>query len=157
MPLEIIRLLRILPDMDHFGTGICHLFVGGNGYGIELADGIVALQDHAGIFPGDGGAGFHLRPADLGVLSFADAAFGHEVVDTAFPVFIAGVPVLNGRVLDLRVVQRNKFHHCGVQLVLVAHRGGAAFQVAYVAAFVGNDEGALKLAGVLGVDAEVSG
>ena len=45
--------------------------------------------------------------------------------------------------------------HRGVQLVLVAHRRGAAFEVGDVAALVGDDQGALELAGVLGIDAEI--
>jgi hypothetical protein len=45
-----------------------------------------------------------------------------------------------------RVVQRHQLDHRGVQLVLVAHRRGAAFEVAHVAALVGDDEGALELA-----------
>ena len=44
-----------------------------------------------------------------------------------------------------------------MQLVRVAHRRGAAFQIADVGAFVGDDQGALELPGVLGVDAEVGG
>ena len=43
-----------------------------------------------------------------------------------------------------------------MQLVLVAHGGGAAFKVAHVAVVVGNDECALKLSRVAGVDAEVA-
>jgi len=44
-----------------------------------------------------------------------------------------------------------------VQLVLIPHGCGATLKVADVAAFVGNDQGALELAGVGGVDAEVGG
>ena len=44
-----------------------------------------------------------------------------------------------------------------MQLVGVAHGRGAAFQVADGGAFVGDDQGALKLPGVLGVDAEIGG
>ena len=44
-----------------------------------------------------------------------------------------------------------------MKLVFVAHGGGAAFQVAYVAAFVGDDEGPLELARVSGVDPEIGG
>ncbi len=44
-----------------------------------------------------------------------------------------------------------------MQLVGVAHGRRAAFQVADVRAFVGDDEGTLELAGILGVDAEVGG
>ena len=49
------------------------------------------------------------------------------------------------------------FDDGGVQLVLFAFWRGAAFEVGNVSAFVGDDEGAFKLAGVGGVDAEVGG
>src|SRR3546814_5778146 len=62
------------------------------------------------------------RPAALGAL-------GHEVVDAANSIFVAGIPVLHRRILDLRVFQRDQLDHRRVQLVLVAHRRGAAFQV----------------------------
>ena len=42
-----------------------------------------------------------------------------------------------------------------MQLVLVAHRCGAAFEVRYVAVVIGNDERALELSCVGCVDAEV--
>ena len=42
-----------------------------------------------------------------------------------------------------------------MQLVFIAHRGGAAFKITDGRAFVGDDECALKLAGVFGVDAEI--
>ena len=85
----------------------------------------------------------------------AQAALGDEVVDAALAFLVAGVPVLDRRVLDRRVVVRDELDDRGVQLVLVAHRRGAAFEVADVRAFVGDDQRALELPGVLGVDAEV--
>ena len=36
-----------------------------HGDGVELADGVVALQDAARVLPGDGGAGLDLGPGDL--------------------------------------------------------------------------------------------
>jgi hypothetical protein len=72
-----------------------------------------------------------------------------------FPVGVAGVPVLDGAVLDLGIVERDQLDHRGVELVLVAHRRGAAFEVGDVAALVGDDERALELAGIGGVDAEI--
>src|SRR5262245_39725231 len=50
---------------------------------IELAPGIVAAQDAARIFPGDGGAGLDLGPGNFRVLAAAVAALGHEIVDAA--------------------------------------------------------------------------
>src|SRR5207248_3841368 len=113
-------------DVDHFRAGVGLLPVVGHGHGIELADRVVALEDTAGILPGDRGAGLHLGPGDLGAPAAAGAALGHEVVDPATPLFVAGVPVLNRGVLDGRPVERDELHHRRVQLVLVAHRCGAA-------------------------------
>ena len=89
------------------------------------------------------------------MLAAAVAALGDEIVDAALAVGVARIPVLHGRVLDLGVVERDQFDHRGVQLVLVAHRRGAAFEIAHVGALVGDDQRALELAGVLLVDAEI--
>ena len=87
--------------------------------------------------------------------SRALAALRHEVVDPALPVLVAGVPVLDGRVLDLRVVEGDELDDRRVQLVLVAHRRRAALEVAHVGALGGHEQRPLELAGVRGVDAEV--
>ncbi len=50
---------------------------------------------------------------------------------------------------------RVNFDHCGVELVLVTHRRGAAFEIADVAALFGDDQCALELAGVFGINAEI--
>ena len=42
-----------------------------------------------------------------------------------------------------------------MQLVLVAHRSGASFEIRNVSIVVGNDESTLKLTRVAGIDAEV--
>ena len=47
------------------------------------------------------------------------------------------------------------FNHRRVQLVAIAYRRRAAFNVAYIAAFVGDQNGALELAGFFRVDAEI--
>ena len=91
----------------------------------------------------------------FGARALADAALGHEVVDAALALLVARVPVLDGGVLDDRVVERDELDHGGVQLVLVAHRRGAALEVADVGALLGDDERPLELPGALGVDAEV--
>jgi hypothetical protein len=100
------------------------------------------------VLPGDGRAGLDLGPADLGPVAAADTALGDEVVDAALAVLVAGIPVLDGGVLDLGVPEGDEFHHCGVELVLVALGGGAALQVTDVAVLVGDDQRALELAGV---------
>ena len=147
----------VLADVDHLGAGVGLLVMIGERHRVEFADRVVADQQAARIFPGDGGAGFHLRPGDLGVDAAAGAALGDEIVDAALAFLVAGIPVLHGGIFDLGVIERHQFDHGGVQLVGVAHGRGAAFQVADVSAFVGDDQGALELAGVLGVDAEVGG
>ncbi len=79
----------------------------------------------------------------------------HEVVDPALAVLVAGVPVLDRRVLDGRVGLGHQLDHRGVQLVLVALRGGAALQVRNGRALFADDQCPLELPGVLRVDAEV--
>ena len=91
----------------------------------------------------------------LEFLPSALAALGHEVVDPAFAFLVARIPVLHRRVFDRRIVMRNQLNHGGMQLVLIAHRRGAAFQIADISAFVGNDQRALKLSRVLRVDPEI--
>ena len=46
-------------------------------------------------------------------------------------------------------------YHRRVQLVAVAHRCRTAFDIADVAAFIGHQDGAFKLAGFFRVDAEI--
>ena len=155
MPFETIVLRVFLPEMDHLRAGVGLLHVVGRRDRVELADRVVALQDAARILPGDRRAGLDLRPGDLRVDADAVAALGHEVVDAALAVLVAGIPVLNRRVLDGGVVQRDQLDDRRVQLMLVAHRRGAAFEVAHVRAFLGHDQRALELSRSLRVDAEV--
>src|SRR6185312_3804192 len=147
--------LGVLADVDHLGAGVGLLVMMGERHRVELAHRTVAAQYHAGVLPGDRRAGFHLGPADLAVVAAAVAALGDQVVYAAHAVLVAGIPVLHGGVLDLGALQRHQFHHRGMQLVLVALGCGAAFEVGDVGAFLGHDQGAFELAGVLRVDAEV--
>ena len=87
----------------------------------------------------------------------AVAALGDEVEDASNPVLVAGIPVLHRRVLDLRAFECDELDHRGVELVLVAHRGGAPFQVAHVAPLVGDHERAFELSGLGRVDPEIRG
>ena len=77
------------------------------------------------------------------------AALGDEVVDAALAFLVARIPVLDRRVLDRGVVERDQLDDRGVQLVLVAHRRRAALEVAHVRALLGDDQRALELAGLL--------
>ena len=85
----------------------------------------------------------------------AQRALGDEIEDPALALGVARIPVLDGRVFHLGILVREDLDHRGVELVLVAHRRGAAFEVGDVAALVGDDQGALELAGILGIDAEI--
>ena len=85
------------------------------------------------------------------------AALGDKIVNTAAALFITRVPVLYRGVLDGGVTQRNQFDHGCMQLVFIAHRRGAAFEVADVTAFISDDQGAFELAGFCLVDAEIGG
>src|SRR2546426_61011 len=147
----------VLAHVDHLGARVRLLAVVGHGHRVELADRVVALQDAPGILPGDRRARLHLRPGDLGAPAATRPALGHEIVDPTPSLFVARVPVLNGRVLDGRAVERDELHHRRVQLVLVAHRGGAALEVAHIAALVRDDQRPLELARRLRVDAEIGG
>src|SRR5262249_12334107 len=147
---------RVLADVDHLGAGVGLLLVIGERHRIELADAAFADQDAARVFPGDGGAGLDLGPADLAVLAAAGAAFGDEIVDAAAAFLVAGVPVLHGRILDLRTfADRDQLDDGRVQLILVANRGGAAFEIADVRPLLGDQQRAFELPGLLRVDPEV--
>ena len=148
---------RVLADVNHLRAGVGLLIVVGERDGIEFADGIVALQNAARILPGDGRAGFDLRPGNLRILAATRAALGDEIVDAALAVLVAGIPVLHGGVFDLRVVERDQFNDRGVQLIFIADRRGAALEIAHGSAFVGNDQSALELARLRGINAEVGG
>src|SRR5690606_34717894 len=145
----------VLAQMQHLGAAIDLLIAVGNGDGIEFTARAVATQDAGRVFPGDGRAGFDLGPGDLGIGAAAVAALGDEIVDTALAVLVARIPVLDGGIFDLGIVERDQFHHGGVKLGLVAHGGRAAFEIAYIAIGFGNDQRALELAGLLLVDAEI--
>src|SRR5690606_18094119 len=119
--------LGALADVDHLGAGVGLLAVVGERDRVELAGRIVAEQHAGRVLPGDRGAGFDLGPGLLAAVAAAFGAFGDEVVDAAHAVLVARVPVLHGRILDLGVFQRHQLDDRRVQLVLVAHRRGAAF------------------------------
>ena len=63
----------------------------------------------------------------------AIAALGDEVVDAARPFSSPGYQFCTVEYLIFAFVQRDQLDDRGVQLVLVAHRRGAAFEVAHVA------------------------
>ena len=142
-------------DVDHLRAGVGLLVVVRERHRVELADRVRTGQHAARVLPGDRRAGLDLRPADARVVAAALAALGDEVVDPATALLVAGIPVLHRRILDRRTGERHELDHRGVQLVLVAHRGRTALQVAHVAAFVGDDQRPLELPGVGRVDPEI--
>ncbi len=79
------------------------LHVVGDGHRVKLAHAIVTTEDHGRVLPGDRRSGFDLGPRNFGSIAAAQATLGDEVVDAAFAVFVAGVPVLHGGVLDLGI------------------------------------------------------
>ncbi len=116
----------VLAKVDHLGAGVGLLVVVGDGDGIELALRLVAAQDAGRVFPGDGRAGLDLGPHHLGPCLAAIRALGDEVVDAALAFLVAGEPVLDGRILDLGILQHDDLDHRGMQLRHVALGRGAA-------------------------------
>ena len=125
--------------MDHLGAGIGLLVVVGDRDRVELTHAVFTVQHAARVLPRHRAAGLDLRPADLAARALAQPALGDEIVDPAHAFGIAGIPVLHGRILDLGIVHRDQLDHGGVELVLVAHRRGAAFQIADIAALISNN------------------
>ena len=146
----------VLADVNHFSAGIGLLIVIGNGYGIKFTHRIIALQNTGRIFPRDSRSCFNLRPRNFRMVARTQTALGYKVVNTPFTIFIARVPVLHGRVFDLRTLHGIKFYHGCMQLVFIAHRRCATFQVTYIRAFIGYNQCSFKLTGVGCINAEVS-
>ena len=148
---------RITPDVYHFSASVSLLVVVRHSHRVELSLRVVAHEHTRRVLPGDGRTGLDLRPRQFGVGAAQLAALGHEVVHTAAALLVARIPVLHGRILHLGIFVHHNLHNGGVQLVLVAHRGGAPFEVAHIATIVAHNEGALKLSGVACIDAEIGG
>jgi len=141
--------------VDHLRAAVDLLIAVGNRDRVELAARVVTAQNAGRILPGDRRTGLDLGPRDLRVVAAAVAALGDEVVDSALAFLISRIPVLHRRVLDLRILKRDQFHDSCMQLVLIAHRRGTAFQVRYVGTLVGDDQRSFELSRLHVVDAEV--
>ena len=146
---------RVLAEMDHLGAAIDLLHPVGHGNRIELAARIIAPQNAAWIFPRNRRTRLNLRPADLGIGTAAIAALGHEIIDAAFAIRIARIPILHRRIFDLGIIHRHKFDDSGMQLVFIALRRGAALKIGHIGALLGDNERTLELAGILLVDPEI--
>src|SRR5262249_6661034 len=120
------------------------------------AYGIVTLQTATRILPGDRRTGLRWRPGSLRTFAQALASFRNEIIDTACSFRVARIPVLHRAVFDLSIVAGDQLGHRRLQLVGITHGRGTAFEIADVAAFLRNDQGALELTGLRGVDAKIS-
>ena len=137
----------VIGGVDHLGTGVLMLAAVCQSDADDLAAGTLALHDDAGVFHGEATADVAVDPAHFSIFH-GNAAFGDEVEDIA-------APVLNGDVLDLGSLESNEFDDGAMQRGGLKLRRGAAFHVHDLAAFIADDERALKLAKLLAVDAEV--
>ena len=137
----------VVGEVDHLGTGVLVLAGVGEGDGDDFTAGAFAFHDDARVLHGEAGADVAVDPADFGVF-VGDAAFGDEVEDV-------GAPVLHSDVLDFGAFHGDEFDDGGVEGGGFEFGCGATFHVHDFGAFIGDDEGALELAELLGVDAEV--
>ena len=133
--------------VDDFRAGVLVLALSGGGDREHLAV-------RAGLHQVDGGVLHRQLAAEVAVdpghhrVALGDGALGDEVVDVVGPVLDGGVAHVGAGLaddLDDRAVER----------VGGVDRGSAALDVVHGRAFVGDDQGALELAHVLGVDPEV--
>ena len=148
---------RVLAEVNHLRARVGLLVMVRHGHAVKFCLRVVARKDARGIFPCNGGAGFHLRPREFRAPAAQMSALCHEVVHAAASLLIAGIPVLHRGIFYLCIFHHDNFHYGGVQLVLVAHRCGAAFEITHVRPVVAHDERALKLPRLAGVDAEIGG
>ena len=146
---------RIASQVDHLRTGVGLLAVIRHSHRIELADRIVAGQDAARIFPRQRRTGLDLRPRQPRILTLADTALRHEVIDTAAPLLIAGIPVLHGRIFHFGIFHHDDLHHGRMQLVFIPLGRSAALHVTHVGPFVGHDQRPLELPRPGRIDPEI--
>ena len=147
----------VFAQVNHLCARIGLLPVVGQRHTVELAYRMVALEYTTRVFPGNGATCFDLGPRQLAVVATAQASLGHQVVDAALTVLVAGVPVLDGTVLDFGTVLDDNLDDSGMQLVLVTHGGSATLEIGDIGIVIGNDERTLKLARLCRIDAEIGG
>ena len=123
----------------HAGAGVGHREHLTRGLGAHEVDGGVLHRQ-----PGPDVAVDPLHPG----LGLGPGPLGDQVVDV-------GRPVLDRRVGDVGRRLGDQLDHCRVEGVGRVHGGGAALDVVHRRTLVGDDQRALELAHVLGVDPEV--
>ena len=142
--------------MNHLRAGISLLIIVRHGHAIELCLRIVTSQYTRGIFPSDGRARLYLCPGKFGIYTAQIAALRHQVQHASLALFITGIPVLHGGILHFGAIHHDNLHDGGMQLVLIAHRCRAAFQITHVAVITSHNQRALKLSGIAGIDTEIA-
>ena len=140
---------RVLAEMQHLGAAVDLLVTVGDRDRVELAARIVAAQDAGS----DTSRLSPSRSPPASRISSSESPRQSPRLVTKLkmpplPLLVAGIPVLHGRIFDLGIVQRDQLDHRGVELVFVAHRSSATFEIADVGALVGDDQCALELAGI---------
>ena len=138
---------RVRRGVDDLRAGVLVLAFAGKRHRENLAARAFAHQIDRRILHRQARADVAVDPLDRRVL-VRDRALGDEVEDVA-------IPVLDRRVADRRAFHRDQFDDRRVQRRRRELRRGAALDVVHLRAFVGDDQRALELAHVLGVDAEV--
>ncbi len=133
--------------MDGLAAGVLVLALAGERDRQDLAVRTLAEQPDRRVFHRELGPQVPVDPLHGGAL-VGDGALGDEVVDVVRPV-------LDRRVAAARVLLDDDLDDRGVQRVGRVDRRGATLDVVHVGAFVDDDQRALELAHVLGVDPEI--
>ena len=133
--------------VDHLGPGVLVLALPGEGDGQGLPAGVGAHEEDGRVLHVPLGAHIAVHPLHGGPLG-AGGALGDQVVDV-------GGPVLDGGVAHPGVLLDYDLHNGGVQGVRGVDGRRAALHVVHVGVLVGDNEGALELPHILGVNAEV--
>ena len=133
--------------VHHLGAGVLVLALAREGDRQRLALGVLAHQVDGGVLHRHLGADVAVDPLHRRA-GLAGRALGDEVVDVVRPV-------LDGRVAAAAALLHDDLDDRGVQRVGAVDRRGAALDVVHVGVLVDDDQRALELAHVLGVDPEV--
>src|ERR1044071_3823719 len=133
--------------MNHFCAGVLVLAVISESDGEDFTPRLAAFHDDAWVFHGQTRTDVAVDPFHFGVF-MRDPALRHEVENV-------GAPILHRDVLKLCPFERDQLHYRTVQGSGVELRSGATFHVSQLRTFVANNESALELAEVRGVNSKV--